>query len=89
MGVLGFDLGFRVSEICLFLCSSLMRFLWYKFFIFQDCVWLVKKLMMCSMLLHSSILLTKRSLQKRICAVMVFCPKKVVTVLAVFLSFWS
>ena len=29
-----FDLGVNVSEICLFLCSSSMRYLWYKFFHF-------------------------------------------------------
>ena len=28
------DFGIYVSEICLFLCSSLMRFLWNKFFHF-------------------------------------------------------
>ena len=33
-----------VSEICLFLCSSLMRFIVVQFFfIFEDTVWLVKK----------------------------------------------
>ena len=33
-----------VSEICHFLCSSLMRFFCgTSFFIFQDSVWLVKK----------------------------------------------
>ena len=44
VGVLGFDFGFRASEICLFLCSSLMRFFVVQnFFIFQDSAWLVKK----------------------------------------------
>ena len=44
---------------------------------------------MCSLMYHSSVLPGYRSLQKRICAVVIFCPKKIVTVLAVFLSFWS
>ena len=35
MGVLGFDFGFRVSEICLFLCSSLMRFFVVQIFHFS------------------------------------------------------
>ena len=30
-----FDFGFRVSEICLFLCSSLMRFFVVQFFHFS------------------------------------------------------
>ena len=34
MVVLGFDFGFRVSEICLFLCSSLMRFFVVQIFSF-------------------------------------------------------
>ena len=42
MGFLNF--GFYVSETCLFLCSSLMRFFVVQcFFIFEDSVWLVKK----------------------------------------------
>ena len=45
-------------------------------------------ILMCSLLFHSSNLLGRRYLQKRICAVVIFCSKKiVVTVLAVFLSF--
>ena len=44
MGVLGFDFGFRVSEICLFLCVILDAiFCGTSFFIFQESVWLVKK----------------------------------------------
>ena len=39
-----FDFVFCVSEICHFLCLSLMRsFVVHFFFIFQDSVWLVKK----------------------------------------------
>ena len=38
-----FDFGVNVSEICLFLCSSFMRFFVVQvFFIFEDSVWLVK-----------------------------------------------
>ena len=49
-----------------------------------------KVILMCSLLVHSTSLLGQRSLQKRICAEVIFCSKKiVVTVLAVFLSFWS
>ena len=44
MGVLGFDFGFRVSEICLFFVFILDAiFCGTNFFIFQDSVWLVKK----------------------------------------------
>ena len=43
MGVVSFDFGFRVSEICLFLCSSLMRFFVVQFFSFFWTVWLGKK----------------------------------------------
>ena len=42
MGFLNF--GIYLSEICLFLCSSLMRFFVVQcFFIFEESVWLVKK----------------------------------------------
>ena len=44
---------------------------------------------MCSLLFHSSILLVKRSLQKRICSVVIFCPKKSCHKLVVSTSFWS
>ena len=38
-----FNFGISVSEICLFLCSSFMRFFCVtRFFIFEDSVWLVK-----------------------------------------------
>ena len=38
-----FDFGVNVSEICLFLCSSFMRFFVVQVFsIFEDSVWLVK-----------------------------------------------
>ena len=38
------DFGIYVSEICLFLCSPLMRFFVVQiFFVFHDSVWLVKK----------------------------------------------
>ena len=37
-----------------------------------------EEILMCSLLLHSSIPVTKRSLQRRICAVVIFCPRKVV-----------
>ena len=44
MGALGFDFGFRVSEICLFFVFILDAIFCGKvFFIFQDRVWLVKK----------------------------------------------
>ena len=40
----GLDFGVYFSEICLFLCSSLMQFFVVQFFfIFQDSVWLIKK----------------------------------------------
>ena len=43
MGVLVFEFGLYVSEVCLFLCLFLMRsFVVQIFFIFQDTVWLVK-----------------------------------------------
>ena len=39
MGVLGFDFGFRVSEICLFFVHPWCGFLWYNFFHFSgQCV---------------------------------------------------
>ena len=44
---------------------------------------------MCSLLCHSSVILGKRSLQKRICAVMIFCPKICRHKLVVSTSFWS
>ena len=38
-----FDFGVIVSEIYLFLCSSVMRFFVVQvFFIFEDSMWLVK-----------------------------------------------
>ena len=38
-----FDFGVNFSQICLFLCSSLMRFFVVQvFFVFEDSVWLVK-----------------------------------------------
>ena len=39
-----FDFVLYVSEICLFLCSSLKRFFVVQFFflVFEDTVWLVK-----------------------------------------------
>ena len=40
--VLGFDFGFRVSEICLFCVHPWCDLLWYKFSLFRT-VWLVKK----------------------------------------------
>ena len=49
-----------------------------------------KVILMCLLLVHSTSLLGQRSLQKRICAEVIFSSKKIVdTVLAVFLSFWS
>ena len=49
-----------------------------KFSFSRQCVASLE-ILMCSLLFHLSILLGKRSLQKRICAV-VFCPKKVVVI---------
>ena len=59
MGVLGFDFGFRVSETCLFLCSSLMRFFVIQIFHFSGLCVASEEVLMCSLLLHSSILLTE------------------------------
>ena len=89
MGVLGFDFGLYVSEICHFLCLSLMRsFVVHFFSIFQDIVWLVK-----------SSWCVKCCSTHQVYWVSVWCSsgfalwcffvRKVVTVLAVFLSFWS
>ena len=59
---------FCVHPCCNFLC--------YKFFNFSgQCVASVE-ILMCSLLLPLSILLTLRSLQKRICAVVIFVRKK-------------
>ena len=78
-------------QICLFMCSSFKRFFVVQFFFhFLGLCVASKVILMCSLLVHSTSLLGQRSLQKRICAEVIFCSKKiVVTVLAVFLSFWS
>ena len=78
-------------QICLFMCSSFKRFCVVQFFFhFLGLCVASKVILMCSLLVHSTSLLGQRSLQKRICAEVIFCSKKiVVTVLAVFLSFWS
>ena len=68
-------LYFMFSETCLFLWSSSMRvFDQNFFFLVQDIVWLVKS-SWCSLLFYSSPL-AKRSLQKRISAVVTFVRKK-------------
>ena len=74
-------------QICLFMCSSFKRFFVVHFFFhFLGLCVASKVILMCSLLVHSTSLLGQRSLQKRICAEVVFCSKKiVVTVLAVFL----
>ena len=82
-------LVFIFLKYCFFLCSSLMRFFVVQvFFIFQDSVWLVKKtwcVHCCS--IHPFYWVSHHLRGDLRCGD--FCPKKiVVTVLAVFLSFW-
>ena len=47
-----------------------------------------EEVLMCSLLLNSSILLTERSLQKRICAVVILSEKSCRHKLVVFTGFW-
>ena len=83
MGVLGFDLVFVFLNYVFFCVHPWCDFLWYKFFIFQDSVWLVKKFWCvhcCS--IYQFYWLSYRC--RWICSVVNFCHKLVVST-----SFWS
>ena len=67
-------LVFMFLKYVFFVFSSLMQFFHFP----GQCV-ASYEVFMSSLLLHSSILLRKRLLQNRICAVVIFCPKKFVT----------